>query len=70
MLKLGIIALIAGLLLIVLLAKLSFDKKILKNLGIAFGIILVVYGIIQIIQPSDDTYIKETQTTTPYKNHK
>lgn len=70
MLKLGIIALIVGVLLILLLAKLSFDKKILKNFGIAFGFILIVYGIIQIIQPSEDTYVQTTKTTTSYKDHK
>lgn len=68
MLKLGIIAFIAGLLLILLLAKLSFDKKVLKNLGIAFGIILMIYGVILIIQPNDDTYIQTTKTTTPDKH--
>jgi len=68
MIKLGIIAFIAGLLLILLLAKLSFDKKVLKNLGIAFGIILMIYGVILIIQPNDDTYIQTTKTTTPDKH--
>lgn len=68
MLKLGIIAFIAGLLLILLLAKLSFDKKVLKNIGIAFGIILMIYGVILIIQPNDDTYIQTTKTTTPDKH--
>jgi uncharacterized protein YjeT (DUF2065 family) len=68
MLKLGIIALIIGVLLILLLAKFSVDKKVLKNFGIAFGIVLIVYGLIQIIQPSEDTYIETTKTTTPHKH--
>ncbi|HFU74970.1 MAG TPA: hypothetical protein ENK66_01860 [Arcobacter sp.] len=68
MLKLGVIALIIGFLLILFLTKFSMDKKVLKNFGIAFGIILMVYGLIQIIQPSDDTYIETTKTTTPHKH--
>jgi uncharacterized protein YjeT (DUF2065 family) len=68
MLKIGIIALVIGLLLILLLAKFSVDKKILRNFGIAFGIILMVYGLIQIIQPSEDSYIETTKTTTSYKD--
>jgi uncharacterized protein YjeT (DUF2065 family) len=68
MLKLGIIALVIGILLILLLAKFDVDKKVLKNFGIAFGIILIVYGLIQIIQPSDDTYIETTKTTNASKH--
>lgn len=70
MLKLGIIILVVGLILIFALAKLSFNKRILNNIGIVFGILLVVYGMILIIQPNDDTYIQTTKTTTPYKDHK
>ena len=70
MLKIGIIALVLGLVLILLLAKFSVDKKILRSFGIAFGIVLMVYGLIQIIQPSQDTYIETTKTTTSYKDGK
>lgn len=66
--KLGIILFIVGLILIVFLSKMQINKKILKNAGVVFGFFFIIYGIILIIQPSEDNYIKSTKTTTSYKN--
>jgi len=59
--KIGIIFLIVGLILILLLANIKFQKKILSQIGIVLGILCLVYGLILSIQP--DEYIKYTKTT-------
>ncbi len=59
--KLGILLLIMGIVLVTYLAKIKLQKKILTKLGIVFGILLMLYGLIQVIQPDD--YIEFTKTT-------
>jgi len=59
--KIGIIFLVVGLLLILLLANIKFQKKILSKIGILFGILFLLYGLILSIQPTE--YIKYTKTT-------
>jgi len=59
--KIGIIFLVVGLLLILLLANIKFQKKVLTKIGIVLGILCLVYGLILSIQP--DEYIKYTKTT-------
>lgn len=59
--KIGIIFLVVGLLLILLLANIKFQKKALSQIGIIIGILLLVYGLILSIQPAE--YIKYTKTT-------
>jgi uncharacterized membrane protein YozB (DUF420 family) len=67
--KLGIILLLVGIVLIVLLSRINVDKKVLKNAGVVLGFFIIIYGIILIVQPSEDNYIKSTKTTTSYKDH-
>ena len=59
--KLGIILFIVGSTLILYLANIKFRKKFLSKVGIIFGILLVVYGLILSIQPKE--YIVYTKTT-------
>jgi len=59
--KLGIVFLVIGLVLILLLANVKFQKKVLSKIGIIIGILFLIYGLILSIQPND--YIKYTKTT-------
>ncbi len=59
--KLGLLLLIIGFALIIYLAKVKFEKSVLTKLGIMLGILLMLYGLIQVIQPDD--YIQFTKTT-------
>ena len=59
--KIAIICLVIGLILILLLSNFKFKKSVLSKIGIVIGLLLFLYGIILIIQPSD--YIKYTKTT-------
>jgi VIT1/CCC1 family predicted Fe2+/Mn2+ transporter len=59
--KLGILLFIIGLVLSTYLANLKFKKKVLKQIGIVVGILIALYGLIQLVQPDD--YIKFTKTT-------
>ena len=59
--KIGILLFIVGAALIVYLSNIKYKKRFMKNVGIIFGVLLVLYGIIITIQP--DEYIKFTKTT-------
>jgi len=59
--KIGIIFLVIGLVLILLLANIKFQKKILSQIGIIIGVLFLLYGLVLSIQP--DEYIKYTKTT-------
>ena len=59
--KIGILLFIVGAALVVYLSNIKYKKRFVKNVGIVFGILLVLYGIITTIQP--DEYIKFTKTT-------
>ena len=59
--KIGIIFLVIGLVLVLLLANIKFQKKILARMGIIIGILCLLYGLILSVQPSK--YIKYTKTT-------
>ena len=59
--KLGLILFAIGAILTIYLANVKFKKRILKRIGIIFGILLTLYGLIQLLQP--DEYIKFTKTT-------
>lgn len=63
MTKIGLLLAVVGLLLLFFLLKIRPDKKFLKNLGIVFGFLLFIYGLILFVQPSDDSYIMYTKTT-------
>ena len=59
--KIGIILLVVGLILVLVLANVKFQKKVLSNIGIVVGILCLLYGLILSIQPAE--YIKYTKTT-------
>ncbi len=59
--KLGIILFVVGAILTIYLANVKFKKRFIKRVGIIFGILLTLYGLIQLLQP--DEYIKFTKTT-------
>ena len=65
--KLGILLFIVGVVVATYLSNLKFKKKVLKQIGIVFAVLLALYGLIQIIQPSENTYIKFTKTTVSQK---
>ena len=59
--KIGILIFAMGLFLTLWLTKIRFRKTLLKKIGTVFGILLIIYGVIMIVQPDD--YIKYTKTT-------
>lgn len=59
--KLGIILFLIGSALTLYLANFKFKKSSLSKFGIVFGILLLIYGVILIVQPDD--FIKYTKTT-------
>jgi len=65
--KLGIFLFIIGITLVLYLANIKFKKRFLSNLGIFFGILLLIYGLILALQPSD--FIVYTQSTIAQENN-
>ena len=61
--KIGIILFIFGLILVAILIKARFDKDIVKNIGIFIGVVLALYGIVLMVQPSEDKYFDYTKST-------
>ncbi len=59
--KIAMIFLVIGLILILLLSNIRFQKKVLSQIGIIVGVLFVIYGLILVVQPN--TYIKYTKTT-------
>ena len=59
--KLVIILFIFCIALVLYLANIKFKKSFLSKVGIIFGILLVLYGLILFMQP--DEYIVYTKTT-------
>jgi uncharacterized membrane protein HdeD (DUF308 family) len=59
--KIGILLFIVGAFLIIYLSNIKHKKRFMKNIGIIFGILIVLYSIIALIQP--DNYIAYTKTT-------
>ncbi|MEA3553579.1 MAG: hypothetical protein U9R39_04130 [Campylobacterota bacterium] len=59
--KLGILLFIIGVVLVVYLANIKIKKRFLSNVGIVFGILLLIYGLILSMQP--DEFIVYTKTT-------
>jgi uncharacterized protein YjeT (DUF2065 family) len=59
--KIGLIFLVIGLILVLLLANIKFQKKVLSRIGIIIGILFLLYGLILTLQPAE--YIKFTKTT-------
>jgi len=44
-------------------SKIKIEKKFLTEIAIVIGIILSIYGLILIVQPKEDNYVKFTKTT-------
>lgn len=61
--KLGIILFLIGSALILYLVKIDFEKEVLKRIGIAIGVLMLLYGLILVVQPNEDNYVKFTKTT-------
>ncbi len=59
--NIGFIFLVLGIVLLLVLGKIRFKKKLLTQIGIVVGILFLIYGLILSIQPKE--YIKYTQTT-------
>ena len=66
--KVGILLIIIGLALTLYLSKVRLKRQFLNNLGIALGILLLLYGLILSVQP--DNYIQFTKTTISKENNK
>jgi len=67
--KLGIILFIIGSLLALYLSKVKIEKTFLTRIGIVLGILMLLYGLILIIQPPDNEYVKFTKTTLYQENN-
>lgn len=61
--KLGIILFIIGAILALYLSKVKIEKTFLTKVGTILGILMLLYGLVLIIQPNDDSYVKFTKTT-------
>jgi len=61
--KIGIILFIIGAVLALYLSKVKIEKSFLTKIGIASGIVMLLYGLMLIIQPNEDNYVKFTKTT-------
>jgi len=61
--KLGFILFLLGSALILYLMRIKFEKEALKRIGITIGVLMLFYGLILLIQPKDDKYVKFTKTT-------
>lgn len=61
--QLGIILFIIGSILALYLSKVKIEKTFLTRVGTAIGVLMLLYGVILMIQPSEDDYVKFTKTT-------
>ncbi|MEA3383392.1 MAG: hypothetical protein U9Q20_01770 [Campylobacterota bacterium] len=59
--KVGLLLILIGLVLTLYLSKVKFKKQFFNNIGIALGILLLIYGLILSVQPNN--YIEFTKTT-------
>jgi hypothetical protein len=67
--KLGIILFIIGSLLALYLSKVKIEKTFLTRVGVFVGILMLLYGLILIIQPPDNEYVKFTKSTIHQENN-
>jgi len=61
--KIGIILFIIGSVMTLYFSKIKIEKRFLTEIAIVVGIALSIYGLILIVQPDDDNYVKFTKTT-------
>lgn len=59
----GIVLFISGVLLVVYFSNFKIEKRFLTEIAIIVGVIITIYGLILIVQPKEDNYIKFTKTT-------
>jgi len=68
--KVGIILFIVGLVLITLLTNTKFNKNTVKNIAVILATLVTLYGVILMVQPSDDKYFDYTKTTISKQDKK
>jgi uncharacterized membrane protein len=61
--KIGIILFIIGSIMTLYFSKIKIEKRFLAEIAIVTGIALSIYGLILIVQPSENNYVKFTKTT-------
>ncbi len=61
--KIGIILFIIGSVMTLYFSKIKIEKRFLAEIAIVVGIICTIYGLILMVQPNEDTYVKFTKTT-------
>jgi hypothetical protein len=61
--KTGIILFIIGLVLLTLLLRVEINKTVIKNIAVAIAVLLSLYGVVLMVQPSEDKYFEYTKTT-------
>ncbi len=61
--KTGIILFIIGLVLLTLLLRVDINKIVIKNIAVAIAVLLSLYGVVLMVQPSEDKYFEYTKTT-------
>jgi len=61
--KIGIILFVLGAIVLAYLARINFDKSVIKNVGIFIAVVFMLYGLVLIVQPSDDKYFDYTKST-------
>ncbi len=61
--KIGIILFILGAILALYLSKVKIEKTFFTKAGMILGVLMALYGLILVIQPSEDEYVKFTKTT-------
>lgn len=68
--KIGIILFIIGSILALYLSKVKIEKTFLSKVGIVVGVLMLLYGLVLMIQPSEDEYVKFTKTTISQPSEK
>ncbi len=61
--KIGIILFLLGSVMTLYFSKIKIEKRFLTEIAIVVGIVLSIYGLILIVQPKEDNYVKFTKTT-------
>jgi uncharacterized membrane protein len=61
--KIGIILFIIGSIVTLYFSRIKIEKKFLTEIAIVAGILCAIYGVILMIQPNEDNYVKFTKTT-------
>lgn len=65
--SLGIILFITGLAVVFYLLNVHIQKSVLKNISVAVALLIALYGLILMVQPKEDEYVKFTKSTVSHK---